>query len=812
MTANVALIGGMHETLRLLTKTADQIAIQTDHLATGQKINSALDGAAYFTAIELTHKSQDLVQRKDDMFQAIQTVKAAQTATSTISDLLEQARGLAKAAEALDNTPPAYATRRAYAAQFDSVVKQINDVAESSGFMNHNVALTDRRQTITQSTLPTGMGNADVFTKNGFTDYSLSVRGDGLISFNEQDAYEVEQKLGVSNLAATGFHTSSAGNFSDIAITVSGKSGGARSVSVSEGGESVTMSFTLADLQTRAQHFSGSFASGAKVDFDLDLAKLDEAAAGGESVLSASLTKKVNVKTIVRDAVTQEEQVRDGLSSDNRIINGENTFRFSQSALRLRMDQSRIMSAAAISGPVVSSVYGAGAQAVVGAPTLLGAPSSNVADHTYHIDIQGSGADTATMTSNTLQNNVSPVAQVDAYTTSGLANGETAALTINGSGFSVTAGVGGLTATAVRDALGAQVSGAGLPVSFSATAANQFTVTATSPGTAFTSSTSGSTPGALSDSNIIGNVSAVAQVNRVTLSSVVEIGETYTIGVNGTNYSYMSASGDTAASVRTHLVGLVAADASVTASAVGSDSLDITATTPGTAFTQTANVTNLTFHAEVTLSNGSASDTQIVTNPSNFTSVTFTAAYGDGITGVQMTMDPAKLGKDLLLNRTHADFDVRFSQTGDGDGRVASNMTLDGSGTVPYEVRFDGGPTDSLSIQSNDLRAAGLGLDRAANQWRDKSDVEASLNQCAKAIDAVRAAASSYNSTLGILQTRNAFAGDFSNVLEEGAAKLTQVDQNEASASLLMLQTRRQLGVISLSLANQAQQSILRLF
>ncbi|HJR21370.1 MAG TPA: flagellin [Dongiaceae bacterium] len=39
-----------------------------------------------------------------------------------------------------------------------------------------------------------------------------------------------------------------------------------------------------------------------------------------------------------------------------------------------------------------------------------------------------------------------------------------------------------------------------------------------------------------------------------------------------------------------------------------------------------------------------------------------------------------------------------------------------------------------------------------------------------------------------------------------------QADQNEEGANLLQLQTRQQLGTISLSLANQAQQAILRLF
>ena len=50
------------------------------------------------------------------------------------------------------------------------------------------------------------------------------------------------------------------------------------------------------------------------------------------------------------------------------------------------------------------------------------------------------------------------------------------------------------------------------------------------------------------------------------------------------------------------------------------------------------------------------------------------------------------------------------------------------------------------------------------------------------------------------------------NTLVEGAGKLTNADTNEEGANMLLLQTRQQLGVTSLSLASQAAQSVLRLF
>ena len=49
-------------------------------------------------------------------------------------------------------------------------------------------------------------------------------------------------------------------------------------------------------------------------------------------------------------------------------------------------------------------------------------------------------------------------------------------------------------------------------------------------------------------------------------------------------------------------------------------------------------------------------------------------------------------------------------------------------------------------------------------------------------------------------------------MLETGAANLTLADTNEEGANLLSLQTRQQLSTVSLSLATQADQNVLRLF
>ncbi len=67
-------------------------------------------------------------------------------------------------------------------------------------------------------------------------------------------------------------------------------------------------------------------------------------------------------------------------------------------------------------------------------------------------------------------------------------------------------------------------------------------------------------------------------------------------------------------------------------------------------------------------------------------------------------------------------------------------------------------------------------------------------------------------SNLSVVEVRQDFTKNLINTLETGAANLTLADSNQEGANLLALQTRQQLSTIALTLANQADQAVLRLF
>lgn len=145
------------------------------------------------------------------------------------------------------------------------------------------------------------------------------------------------------------------------------------------------------------------------------------------------------------------------------------------------------------------------------------------------------------------------------------------------------------------------------------------------------------------------------------------------------------------------------------------------------------------------------------------------------------------------------------------DAGYRGTNLLDG-GSLKVVFNEDG--TDTLDITGVDFKPGNTTgpLAIADANFADVTNIEASLTALDDAISAARAQARTFGTNLTTLQTREDFTKRMINVLKEGSDKLTLADQNEESARMLSLQTSQSLGVTSLSLASQAQQSILRLF
>jgi len=122
---------------------------------------------------------------------------------------------------------------------------------------------------------------------------------------------------------------------------------------------------------------------------------------------------------------------------------------------------------------------------------------------------------------------------------------------------------------------------------------------------------------------------------------------------------------------------------------------------------------------------------------------------------------------------------------------------------------FNEDRSTSIATKGQVVTSVGLGLDKA--NFGNAVGVDASLEQVRTAVNSLRSFASSVANDLNVIQTRQDYTKETVNTLQEGADKLTIADPNEEGATMMALQTRQQLAVSALSLASQAQQSVLSL-
>lgn len=97
--ADITLSSAVRNNLLSLQNTADLLGRTQERLATGLKVNSALDDpTAFFTASSLNSRASDLSRLLDSIGLAVQTLDAADKAISAITDLVETAQATARQA------------------------------------------------------------------------------------------------------------------------------------------------------------------------------------------------------------------------------------------------------------------------------------------------------------------------------------------------------------------------------------------------------------------------------------------------------------------------------------------------------------------------------------------------------------------------------------------------------------------------------------------------------------------------------------------------------------------------------------------
>ncbi len=134
--SNIVLSSGVRANLLQLQSTSDLITQTQNRLATGKRVNSALDNPVnYFTAQSLTVRANDLNAMLDSMSTAINTIQAANNGLTAMTKLVQSAQSLAVQAQQTADTT----VRKNLSTQFTSLLAQIGHLASDAGLNGINL-------------------------------------------------------------------------------------------------------------------------------------------------------------------------------------------------------------------------------------------------------------------------------------------------------------------------------------------------------------------------------------------------------------------------------------------------------------------------------------------------------------------------------------------------------------------------------------------------------------------------------------------------------------------------------------------------
>ncbi|MFF8802115.1 MULTISPECIES: flagellin [unclassified Methylobacterium] len=208
---------------------------------------------------------------------------------------------------------------------------------------------------------------------------------------------------------------------------------------------------------------------------------------------------------------------------------------------------------------------------------------------------------------------------------------------------------------------------------------------------------------------------------------------------------------------------------------------------------------------------GFAAGTTTTANKYGSSNDTISAGANLTVSGVDTRAKLAEQYNSLLTQITQLAKDASFNGV---------NLISNGDPSNKLHISFNEKDTSNLDVQGQDLTADGLDLtaitgNSGSNVGRGNflldDDINTTLKSLTTSSDTLRSASSTFGSNLSVVQNRQTFSKNLINVLDQGAGNLTNADLNLEAANSQALSTRQSLGISALSLANQAQQSILQL-
>ena len=192
-------------------------------------------------------------------------------------------------------------------------------------------------------------------------------------------------------------------------------------------------------------------------------------------------------------------------------------------------------------------------------------------------------------------------------------------------------------------------------------------------------------------------------------------------------------------------------------------------------------------------------------------------AAGDTVTDLLGKMkEKALAASDTSLNT--ASFNALksdFNSLRDQITKAVTNAKFNGvsiaDGTTTKLAFLANSDGSQFTVAAKTLSLVGIGLSAAAS-FTDASSAKTMIDTVSKALGTATNKLASLGTSSTGLDTHLTFVGKLQDSLDAGVGNLVDADLAKESAKLQSLQTKQQLGIQALSIANQSSSSILSLF
>ncbi|MCF2524387.1 flagellin [Bradyrhizobium sp. G127] len=809
--SDIVLSASVRQNLLSLQATADLLATTQNRLATGKKVNSALDNPTnYFTAANLDSRASDINNLLDGIGNGVQVLQAANTGITSLQKLIDSAKSVAN--QALQ-TNVGYTKSTAVSAALPNVTAA--NLLATAGGSASTVAGTTQTNNNTISYTAAAAAPGTPLNNNHLGAYqSVAVPGSVVLNDNTTTAVGITgatKLAGVAGAASDNLST----NFTALdTLTVNGTSIAFNSGSGTTGSATagtLSIDITTGDVQdvidaidaisggAAATFNAGAITLNTGTTSDLTLAGTALAKLG----LSAATTPRTNAAPTPA-AITATTQIA-GVATP------------SSDALPTAFTTADTI---VVNGQTLSFHSGGGNTGTAGAGNLS-------------IDITSGTVQQVLTAINAYSGGTSAIDPTTGAIT--LSTGTTADLITSGSGL---AKLGLIAGTTPRTAT--PVTGAPIDNTTTLTGGVGTNSLTTAFNTGDTIVVNGKT---ISFNSGAGNTGTAAAGNLsidITTSTVAD--------VLGAIDAYSGGSGSAVVSGRATLVASTAANLVISGSGLAKIGLVAGTTPASTAATTGLNgltltigstgggtPTNITFgtganqvstldQLNAALSANNLQASVSTTGQINLTTTNDAASSNIAVIGGTAT-DPGNAFAGVTVVGTSADATSQATRA----GLVAQyNNIIDQIRTTSQDASFNGvnllagdqlklvfneTGKSTLNIAGTALDPAGLGLGMLVKgtDFIDNASTNKILSALNSAGSFLRSQASTLGSNLSIVQIRQDFSKNLINVLQTGSANLTVADTNEEAANSQALATRQSIAVSALALANQSQQSVLQL-